>query len=150
MIKKRFLIFAIFVSFVAGILFTHLTHFNLSGKQMTKIHTLKSPLLLTSENEGKVPSMLPAGTTMYFDRSFPEGFTRYKIYVNIDRYPLELTDLDDPTLIIPLEARPLDKPDPQRLLKEYPLTKADVEAILRSNRLSKEEIRKILEDYISR
>jgi hypothetical protein len=46
--------------------------------------------------------MLPIGTTLYFDKSFPEGFTRYKVYVNIDRMPLALRELSDPSEIDPL------------------------------------------------
>lgn len=54
--------------------------------------------------------MLPVGTTLYFDRSFPEGFTRYKVYVNIDRMPLTLRKLPDSNEIEPIEARAFYKP----------------------------------------
>lgn len=115
---------------------------------MTKVHTLEFPMLLISEKVGKVESLLPAGTVLYADQSFPEGFTRYKVYINIDRYPLKLSELPDPTMIAPLEARPLEKSDLQRFLKEYPLNRADLEAILKSNYISKSEVRDILSDYL--
>jgi hypothetical protein len=72
---------------------------------------LKAPLVLVSSQPTKTLHLLPAGTTLYFEQSYPEGFTRYKIYVNVDRMPLELRDLDDPTEVDPLEARELREAD---------------------------------------
>jgi hypothetical protein len=80
-----------------------------SRTKVTKVHTLKAPLILLSNEHSKDVHLLPAGTTLYFDQSFPEGFTRYKVYINIDRMPLPLRDLADPTEVDPIEARSLSK-----------------------------------------
>lgn len=80
-----------------------------NAEKMTKVHTLTQPLLVSSDSAGKALHMLPVGTTLYLDKSFPEGFTRYKVYVNVDRMPLALRDLPDPNEINPLEARAFDR-----------------------------------------
>lgn len=92
--------------------------------------------------------MLPQGTVMYFDKAFPEGFTRYKIFVNIQRMPLTLTELSDPTTVFPIEAIAPGKEELKKLLKNYPLTKTDLSAILKTTAMSKEEIREILNDFL--
>jgi hypothetical protein len=114
---------------------------------MTKVHVLKSPMLLASPKTSKAQHLLPAGTTLYFDKSFPEGFTRYKVYVNVDRFPLTLTDQADPNSIDPIEAAPIDVNDLRKLLNDYPLGLDDLAAILKSSKLGKEDIRKVLEEY---
>lgn len=115
---------------------------------MTKIHKLEYPLILSSESASKNTHMLPKGTVLYFDKSYPEGFTRYKIYINIDRMPLKLDDLSDPTEIDPIDAVAPSKEDLLKLLRDYPLTKSDLESILNSKRISKDEIREILDNFI--
>lgn len=92
--------------------------------------------------------MLPKGTILYFDKSYPEGFTRYKVYINIDRTPLKLDDLSDPTEINPIDAAAPNKDDLLKLLRDYPLTKNDLESILNSKRISKDEIIEILNNFI--
>jgi hypothetical protein len=88
------------------------------GKRIAKVHTLTQPLIISSEQASKGLHMLPAGTTLYFDKSFPEGFTRYKVYINVDRMPLTLRDLPDASEIDPLEARAVDGQAPGHALPE--------------------------------
>ena len=97
------------------------TVFSIYGaNKMSKVHTLKFPFLLSGPEQSQNMHLLPKGTTLYFDRAFPEGFSRYKVYINIDRTPLELQELSDPTLIIPIEASAPSKDDLRKLLREYP------------------------------
>jgi hypothetical protein len=114
---------------------------------MTKVHTLEFPLLLAGPNGNSPLYLLPKGTTLYLDKTYPEGFTRYKIYINIDRFPLTTTELSDPTAIRPITAFVMDKKDLQRLLDRNPITKDDLAAILKSGQLTKEEIRELLAEY---
>jgi hypothetical protein len=79
------------------------------GKRITKVHTLTRPMLISSNRADKMVHTLPPGTTLYFERSFPEEFSRYKVYINVDRMPLVLRDLPDPHEIDPLDARLIDK-----------------------------------------
>ena len=125
-----------------------LNNFALEQKTMTKIHKLEYPLILSSDSSTKDIHMLPKGTILYFDKSYPEGFTRYKVYINIDRTPLKLDDLSDPTEINPIDAAAPNKDDLLKLLRDYPLTKNDLESILNSKRISKDEIIEILNNFI--
>ena len=111
---------------------------------MTKIHKLEYPLIISSEAASKNVHMLPKGTVLYFDKSYPEGFTRYKVYINIDRMPLKLDDLSDSTEINPIDAFAPSKEDLLKIIRDYPLTKSDLESILNSKRISKDEIKEIL------
>ncbi|MFC5476639.1 hypothetical protein [Massilia suwonensis] len=118
------------------------------GQRLVKVHTLTQPLIISSDRSDKVLHTLPPGTTLYFEESFPEGFTRYKVYVNVDRMPLTLRDLTDPTEIDPLEARAFDKEALNRALREYPLTRKELAAVLQSPHLTKEEIKEVFLQYL--
>ena len=114
---------------------------------MTKVHTLKAPLLLSSPEQSKNMHLIPKGTTLYFDKSFPEGLSRYKVYINIDRMPLALKELSDPTEINPIDAAAPSQSDVRKLLLDYPITKDDLSAILKSGQLTKDEIRQLLVEF---
>lgn len=119
-----------------------------SAKHKTaKIHELEFPLLVSSDRESKITHLIPAGTTMYFDQAYPEGFTRYKVYVNLNRLPLGLKELSDPTAILPMEGAAPTGDDLKKLLSSYPLTKNDLEAILKSGKVTREEIKTLLAEY---
>jgi hypothetical protein len=117
------------------------------AQKMTKVHILEAPMLLTSPSQSKNMHLLPKGTVLYFDKAYPEGFVRYKVYINIDRLPLPLATLDDPTLIDPIEATKPTSEELRKLLNNYPLTRDDLAAILKSSAISKEEIKKLLLEY---
>lgn len=142
----------LFAAFATGIIVSvflgAITFFFWSNHKMTKVHKLEFPLLLTSEDSLSNFHLLPKGTTLYFDKAYPEGFTRYKVYINIDRMPLTLTELSDPTLIDPLDAQALDKENLKKILRDYPLTKSDLESILKSGKISKDEVKEVLTDFL--
>lgn len=52
-----------------------------------EVHTLEFPMLLGSPGGQGPLQLLPTGTTLYHDQEYPKGFTQYRIYVNVDRYP---------------------------------------------------------------
>ena len=140
---------AIFALGIAsGIALSVVSIFVWKTEKMTKVHVLKQPMLVSSNTAGKVLHLLPVGTTLYFDKSYPEGFTRYKVYINVDRMPLPLRDLADPNEIDPLEARAFDKSDMVQALRDYPLTRQQLGELLHSRRLTKQEIREVLEEYL--
>jgi hypothetical protein len=116
--------------------------------KVTKIHTLAAPLLVAAQDTiSKNLHLLPKGATLYFDKAYPEGFSRYKLYINVDRMPLPLEDLADPAEIRPVDAYAPSPVDLRKLLKDYPLTKDELVSILKSTKMEKEEIRSILADY---
>ena len=147
--KKRDLTFLLIGAVAAAFILTA-TYLIWNQNKMTKVHTLAYPLLLSSDESGNSPSFLPKGTTLYFDKAYPEGITRYKVYVNVDRTPLDLTELNDSTLIMPIDGSVPEKGSLQKLLQVHPLTKQDLQAILKSPHLSKEEIKEVLDDYLKR
>ncbi len=112
-----------------------------------KIHRLTTPLQLSTEQASN--GLLPVGTTLYYDTSFPEGFSRYKIYVNIDRMPLPLENLPDPTMIAPLETAPFRQEALLKLLRNHPLTRKDLDTILSTGYLSKDEIKEVLSEFVA-
>ncbi|WP_244940143.1 hypothetical protein [Herbaspirillum seropedicae] len=112
---------------------------------MTRIHRLATPLQLSTEQASN--GMLPVGTTLYYDTSFPEGFSRYKIYVNIDRMPLELETLQYPTMIDPVEATAFSQDAVVKRLRNHPLTKDELRAIINSAYLSKDDIKEVLSEF---
>lgn len=112
-----------------------------------RIHVLTQPLMMDGSAEAGHNYLLPAGTTLYFDKAFPEGFISYRIYVNVEGIDLPSEILADPTEIRPISAYPVDKSALIKLLKEYPITKNELAAILKSSYLSKEEIRELLKEY---
>lgn len=114
---------------------------------MTKVHTLEFPMLLAGPSGNGPLQLLPKGTTLYLDKTYPEGFTRYIVYVNVDRFPLPTSELTDPTAIRPITAFPMDKGDLKRLLDRNPVTKEELASILKSGQLTKEEIREVLAEF---
>ena len=145
---KRVTIFIL--GLLSGIAVFAILMFIWNAQKMTKVHTLKQPLIVSSNSAGKVLHLLPAGATLYFDKSFPEGFTRYKIYVNVDRMPLPLRELTDPTEIDPLEARAFDKFALAQALNNYPLTREELGAILQSPQLTKQDVQEVLKEYLEK
>ncbi len=115
-------------------------------KKVTKVHELQFPLMLQASQYTGMNYLLPKGTMLYYDQAFPEGFVRYRVYVNIEGVRLESSELADPTLISPLTAFPVGKSELLKLLSEYPLSKDDLAAILKSGQITKEEARSMLEE----
>lgn len=124
--------------FYAGIFFER--------SDMPLVHKLKFPLMLDG-GEGQHDYLLPAGTSLYYDQAFSEGFVRYKIYVNVEGVLLESKEATEKFWLSPLTAFPVDKGQLKKLLKEYPLSKAELSEILKSNQITKEEIRELLAEY---
>lgn len=126
------------VVFYAGVFFER--------SEMPRVHKLKFPLMLAG-GEGQHNYLLPAGTSLYYDQAFPEGFVRYMVYVNVEGVSLESKEPTEKFWISPLTAFPIDGDQLKTLLKEYPLTKAELSDILKSNQISKDEIRELLAEY---
>lgn len=114
---------------------------------MPRIHKLEFPLMLEGSAAPGSNYLLPKGTTLYFEQAFPEGFVRYRIYVNVEGVDLPTRELADPTAIDPLSAYPIGKAELTKVLREYPLSKSDLVAILKSGQLPKQDIREILTEF---
>lgn len=114
---------------------------------MPRVHKLEFPLLLAGGSPEGPTSLLPKGTTLYYDQAYPEGFVRYKIYVNVEGVKLESHETTEKFWIDPLTAFPADKEQLRLLLRNYPLTKEELASILKSGQISKDEIRELLTEF---
>ena len=109
---------------------------------------LQEPLLLNAEGAQKDFHMLPAGTALYKDESFPEGHTRYIIYVNIKgAFNAEKLESDKPNLIDPIWAYPVQRDELSDLLAETPVSKDDLVRILKARKMTREELAQIVREW---
>lgn len=116
----------------------------------TKVYVLDAPMVLSTDATSAHVHLLPKGTTLYFDDAFAEGFERYRVYVDIDRTPLVLKELDDPTRIAPIRARMMEDDDLQRAPHKPVLSKQELRAILGSGSMTRDEIEALFDDVLQR
>jgi hypothetical protein len=125
--------------------------FHKSGvRSMPKTQYLKlsEPLLLNAGGELKYFHMLPAGTPMYKDESFPEGHTRYIVYINIKgAFQAEAIESDKPSLIDPIWAYTVKKDEVQQLMADTPISKDDLVRILKARKMTREELAQIVREW---
>jgi hypothetical protein len=76
----------------------------LRRKKMEKqlVYKLKKPLRIATDKADEKRYMLPPGTLLYFDKSMPEGFDRFHVYINVEGVDLELEPIEREGLIAPL------------------------------------------------
>lgn len=118
---------------------------NMSNTEYIK---LSEPLLLNAEGETKYFHMLPVGTAMYKDYSFPEGHTRYIIYVNIKgEFQAEKVVSGKKNLIDPIWGETVKKDDLKQLINETPISKDDLVRILKARKITREEFAQILREW---
>ncbi|WP_116358469.1 hypothetical protein [Cupriavidus taiwanensis] len=121
--------------------------YKLKEHKMPKVHKLEFPLMLSGGTANSPATILPKGTSLYYDQAFPEGFVRYMVYINVEGVKLEPRESTEKFWLDPLTAIPFDKDSLRKLLATYPLSKDDLSAILGSGQISKEEIRDLLREY---
>ena len=141
-----FLRLSTFVLFIS-ILSSLVTYYFIKETTVPLVHKLETPLLFNGAGVPGHQYVLPAGTSLYFDQAFPEGFVRFKVYFNVEGVRLESHESTDKFWLEPLTAFPIGKIELQKLLATYPLTKDELTTILKSSSLSKEDIRALLTEY---
>ena len=114
----------------------------------TEYLKLSEPLLLNAEGERKYFHMLPVGTAMYKDHSFPEGHTRYIVYVNVKgEFKNEKVESEKRNLIDPIWGETVKKDDLKILMGEMPISKDDLVRILKARKLTREELAQIVREW---
>lgn len=147
-IRMRYAICAALAAVTAAVIAAAVTHhFIKQFSAVPLVHKLQYPLLLAGAGSSGQSYLLPQGTSLYYDQAFPEGFVRYKIYVNVEGVKLESHEATEKFWLDPLTAFPVDADQLRKLLRETPLSKDDLAAILKSGKISKNEIRSLLEEY---
>jgi hypothetical protein len=113
-----------------------LTEEGISMNVATKHHVLQEPLVVYSGGPQSQIGVLPRGTSLRYVESFPEGFDRFIVFVNVERSPLPLDEISPPDLVDPLFAPPgrraLTKEELQKLLHSLGVKRADLDKLLES------------------
>jgi hypothetical protein len=140
-VSRKLVAVSIFLLFIVATAFLVKKSY-LRTDRMNKIHILQAPLSIGSEKDNNY-YLLPKGTYLYFDTVFPEGFTRYKIYLNIK----ENFELHDNTSGVeaPISADSISKPSLLNILKNVKLDKDDIKAILANGKFSDGDKKEIAE-----
>ena len=139
---------SILLAATIGALLGIISCFLIGQDAMPRVHKLQQPLLISGGDAASgVFTLLPKGTSLYYDQAFPEGFVRYKVYVNVEGVQLNSNEAEDEFWIDPLTAFPIEKDQLRMLLRDYPLSRADLEAILKQGHISKRDIRELLTEY---
>lgn len=113
----------------------------------TYVKTLE-PLLLNAGGEHKYHYMLPPNTPMYKDFAFPEGHTRYVVYVNVkDRFASESVESEKTDLIDPVWAYTIAKDEVPKLMTSTPISKGDLIRILKAREVTREDLAKIAREW---
>jgi hypothetical protein len=128
--------------------------FQTYGVPMMKTTTylqLQEPLLLEVLEPGAQQRdfhMLPAGTALYHDYGFPEGHTRYIVYVNIKaKIAAKEVVSDKPNFIAPIWAEPVKARDLPKLMADTPISKDDLVRILKARAVTREDLAQIVREW---
>ena len=112
---------------------------------------LEEPLLLEVLEPGAQQRdfhMLPAGTALYYDYGFPEGHTRYAVYVNIKaKIAAKEVVSDKPNFIAPIWAEPVKAQDLPKLMADTPISKDDLVRILKARQVTREDLAQIVREW---
>lgn len=132
-------------AFLCGMLFNK---FGVPAISKTTYLKLQEPLLLESEDKSQNFHMLPSGTALYIDRSYPEGFTRYFSYINIKGdFAAKRIVSDEINLVDPIWAYPVQRNDLPLLMANTPVTRNDLVRILKARKTTREELAQIVTEW---
>ncbi|UZE12726.1 hypothetical protein [Pseudomonas sp. B21-053] len=145
--KRFFLGLAVLVLLNAAAL-TPVVLNHLSSAYGLKMIKTKEPLLLEGPNGDEHDYVLPVGTTLYHDKSYPEGFDRYLVYLNhkgvIAHEEVPMKPEYGGALIDPLWLSNIDAETLKDLFKRFPLSKEDVAAAIKANEITKDDLADII------
>jgi hypothetical protein len=134
--------------FGAGMLFQK---FGVPMMKKTTYLQIQEPLLLEvhePEAQQRDFHMLPAGTPLYHEYSFPEGHTTYRVYINIKaNFAAKEIVSDKPNLIDPIWAYPVKPEDLPKLIANTPVSKDDLVRILKARKMTREDLAQIVREW---
>lgn len=109
-----------------------------------KAFRLEEPLLIEGEKQTSY-SLLPAGTVLYYDKSWDEGHSTYHVYFHFKgEFKSSPTDSSG---IDPIWLRTVDSAELPKLISEYPVSRDELAAILKAKRATKQDLVQILRDW---
>ncbi|WP_316249761.1 hypothetical protein [Pseudomonas sp. N40(2020)] len=108
----------------------------------------KEPLMIEGPNGDENYYVLPLGTTLYHDKSFPEGHDRYVVYLNhkgaIAHEDVPMKPEYGGSFIDPLWLANVDADNLKDIFKRFPLSKKDIAAAIKANEITKDDLADII------
>ena len=130
----------------AGWLYYVITHATVT-RGMPMIRTT-APLLIGGRDGDETRYVLPVGTTLYEDKSYPEGFTRYLVYFNhkgpIDHETVTMEPKYGGSVVVPQWLESIDAITLNDIFKRFPLSRRDVAAAVKANDISRDDLIEII------
>lgn len=121
---------------------------NVLRVQDMKMIKTKEPLLIEGPNGDENYYVLPLGTTLYHDKSFPEGHDRYVVYLNhkgaIAHEEVPMKPEYGGSFIDPLWMSNVDADTLKEIFKRFPLSKKEVAAAIKANGITKDDLADII------
>ncbi len=121
---------------------------DVSNRHDTKMIKTIEPLLIEDPNGDESYYVLPLGTTLYHDRSFPEGHDRYVVYLNhkgaIAHEEVPMKPEYGGSFIDPLWLANVDADTLREIFKRFPLSKNDIAAAIKANEITKDDLADII------
>jgi hypothetical protein len=121
---------------------------NVSRVQDMKMIKTKEPLIIEGPNGDENYYVLPLGTTLYHDKSFPEGHDRYVVYLNhkgaIAHEEVPMKPEYGGSFIDPLWMSNIDADTLKEIFNRFPLSKKDVAAVIKANGITKDDMADII------
>ncbi|VVO58874.1 hypothetical protein PS898_00683 [Pseudomonas fluorescens] len=106
------------------------------------------PLLIGGRNGDENSYVLPMGTTLYEDKSYPEGFTRYLVYFNhkspIDHETVTMEPKYGGSVVVPQWLESIDAVTLNDIFNRFPFSKSDVAAAVRANDITRDDLIEII------
>jgi hypothetical protein len=114
----------------------------------TTYYLTKEPMFIAANSESKSYHLLPAGTPLYYDKSFAEGHQRYIIYANFKGdLQVEKVESDKPNLIDPVWLYQIERNDITKFMQEVPVSKDELVKILKARKITRDELAQIVRDW---
>ncbi|MGY2278320.1 hypothetical protein [Pseudomonas monsensis] len=133
---------------VNGVLLASIVIDGHSNRNDMKMIKTKEPLLIEGPNGDDNFYVLPLGTTLYHDKSFPEGHDRYVVYLNhkgaIAHEEVPMKPEYGGSFIDPLWLANVDADTLKEIFKRFPLSKKDIAAAIKANELTKDDLADII------
>lgn len=147
-INKRITFWLAGLVLVCAAVLTFVVIINVSRSHDMKMIKTKEPLLIEGPNGDENYYVLPLGTTLYHDKSFPEGHDRYVVYLNhkgaIAHDEVPMKPEYGGSFIDPLWVSNIDVDTLKEIFKRFPLSKEDVVAAIKSNEITRDDLADII------
>ena len=134
--------------FVNAVFMAFLIFGDTAKEHTMKMIKTKEPLLIEGQGGDDNYYVLPMGTTLYHDKSFPEGPDRYVVYLNhkgaIAHEEVPMKPEYGGSFIDPLWLANIDADTLKDIFKRFPLSKKDISAALKANEITKDDLADII------